>query len=82
MTEKDYCQFALDIQDASNLSGIMTAWIEILKQLPAFNVTRHPATCLILDKFSQLTEKCSEYGKSYAYCVNLTKEEEPQHDNR
>ena len=77
MTEAEYCQFALDIQDACNLSGVVLSWSKALQTCDFFQGTSdrntHPATQLVVDKLADLARRPSidDYCvacAAYDYC--------------
>ncbi len=68
MTEKQICQMALDVQNASNLSGVAHSFARILgelRNLPAMTGNKwlhaHPASVLFADKIASLCN-CQDLG--------------------
>ena len=72
MTEAEYCQFALNIQDACNLSGVVISWGKALQTCDFFTGTSdrntHPATIIIIDKLMDLARYQGDPFPAYDYC--------------
>lgn len=84
MTIKEAAQQALEIQDASNLSGIANSFPEVIKAIwkeanrlgkGTVWVNNHPICKLFIDKMDSLAEISAfhGYGKAYDYVKELAK---------
>ena len=78
VTEKEYSQFSLDIQDACNLTGLVNSWNKLLQSHPEFMPADHPATKLILDKFCDLVhyyKPSTQFSEAYRTVRDLLNED-------
>jgi hypothetical protein len=86
MTVKQMARYALDVQSAVNLSGIIRSFAEITRAMrdehgmdtPACN--KHPVSRLFAEQIGHLTGMgigdAQTYGEAYTRCVWLSKGDE------
>lgn len=78
-TMQELCKEVLDVQNASNLSGVVHAFSRAMTDLrtllenePGFNtetINQHPVSILYSDKITSLTHSdTAAFSKAYEFC--------------
>jgi predicted exporter len=82
---QELAQMALDVQDASNLSGVIHSWSEVISALRGLlpnastdDINRHPINELFASKVTELTwigiTRQDRYEQAYVECEQLTQQ--------